>query len=160
MYQNYLNLIASVCVTASNILSKEIFSNNTKHQKPISKFHWIPLIRLKTILQNGYTWTFAYCLWTLNFIFSDSDKQLFYQNYLHLDANFCVTASNEVSEESFSNNTKHRKQISKFHWIPLIRLQTILQNGYTWDFAFSLWTLKFIFSYSDKKLLLELSVHW
>ena len=29
---------ASFCVTASNILSKEIFSNNTKHRKLISKF--------------------------------------------------------------------------------------------------------------------------
>ena len=39
--QNYvpkLHLIASFCVTASNNLSKEIFSNNTKHRKPISKF--------------------------------------------------------------------------------------------------------------------------
>ena len=37
------------------------------------------------------------------------------QNYLHLIASFCVTASNILSEEIFSNNTKHRKQILKFH---------------------------------------------
>ncbi len=39
MYQNYLHLIANFCVTVSNILPKEIISNNTKHLKQISKFH-------------------------------------------------------------------------------------------------------------------------
>ena len=145
MYQNYLHLIASFCATASSILSKEIFSNNTKHQKPISKFPWIPLNRLKDV---------SFCL---NFIFSGSDKKLLYQNYLHLIAKFCVTASNILSKEIFSNNTQHRKQISKFHWIPVNLLKTILQNGCTWEFAYSLCTLKFIFSDSDKKLLLVLS---
>ena len=33
MYQNYLHLIANFCVSVSNILSKEIISNNTKHHK-------------------------------------------------------------------------------------------------------------------------------
>ena len=37
MYQNYLRLIANFCVTVSNILSKEIISNNIKIQ--IYKFH-------------------------------------------------------------------------------------------------------------------------
>ena len=32
-------LLQTFVVTASYILSKEIFSNNTKHRKQISKFH-------------------------------------------------------------------------------------------------------------------------
>ena len=39
MYQNYLHLIANFSVTVSNILSKEIISNNTKHRKQILQFH-------------------------------------------------------------------------------------------------------------------------
>ena len=35
MYQNYLHLIVNFCVTVSNILSKQIISYNTKHQKQI-----------------------------------------------------------------------------------------------------------------------------
>ena len=70
-----------------------------------------------------------------------------------------------LSKEIISNNTKHRKQMSQFHWIPVNRLKdSILQISYTWDFTsvqftwFSrLWALKFIFSGSDKKLLLVLS---
>ena len=36
MYQNYLHLITNFCVTVSNILSKEIISNNTKHRIPLN----------------------------------------------------------------------------------------------------------------------------
>ena len=39
MYQNYLYLIANIFVTILNLLSKENFSNNTKHRKHVSKFH-------------------------------------------------------------------------------------------------------------------------
>ena len=47
MYQNYLHLIVNFCVTVSNTLSKEIISNNAKHQKQILQFHLIPVNRLK-----------------------------------------------------------------------------------------------------------------
>ncbi len=36
MYQNYLHLIANVCVTVSNILSKEIIHNNTIFEVPLN----------------------------------------------------------------------------------------------------------------------------
>ncbi len=97
------------------------------------------------------TWVFAYSLWTFNFIFSNFDEKLLYQNYLHLIAKFCVTASNILSKEIFYNNTKHRKQISKFHLILPNRLinKDEGQNSYAWAFAYSLWTWKFVFSDSD-----------
>ena len=66
---------------------------------------------------------------TLNFIFSGSDKKLLYQNYLHLIANFCVTASNILSKEIFSNNTKHQKQISNF---PLNSTESLKDDFTKW----------------------------
>ncbi len=47
---NYLHLIASFGVTASNILSKGIFSNDSKHRKPISKFHCTESLKRRLLL--------------------------------------------------------------------------------------------------------------
>lgn len=50
-------------------------------------------------------------------------RQIYVQNYLNRIASFCVTASIILSKENISNNTKHRRQISKFQWMPLNRLR-------------------------------------
>ena len=53
------------------------------------------------------------------------DKELFYRSYLYPIANYCVTALNILSKEKkrVSNNTKHRKQISK-HCITISQMAT------------------------------------
>ena len=105
-----LYLFANFCVTASNILSKEIPPNNTKHRNQICLTLCGDVmgshVHNKSIFSNS---SLRYCL--------------------YLIANFCVTASNILSKEIPPNNTKHRNQISKFHLILLNRFKTILQNG-------------------------------
>ncbi len=115
-----------------------IFSNNTKHRKPISKFDWISLIEL---LKRSELLTIACEVWIS---FSQIlIKKLLYQNYLHHIANFWVTAEKiSYQKKSFLTTpnikNKFRRSIKTNSWFQLTlathfakfvaKLETLLQS--------------------------------
>ena len=85
---------------------------------------------------------------------SSSNKwtKTLYQDYLHCIANFCRALLNIFSKQFISSNTKRRKRMLNFVWNTWKFWWNETDDEILPVFPQNLWTLKFIFSRSRRKL--------